>query len=277
MITKDSLKTIPHKRKIIDGSDKFAYVLPCKELTQWISNFTISFPDQESIPDNYTVMPHASVTLVYYHNETGLHNMVFGATSEPKTVGNLANKCDVIFIIEFQPAGFYPFSCVQQSELLNGIYSLSSFNSSINRKIQKLFLEEDSVEKLFSSVEELLLDSIQEAYPEALILAIQLITQSLGTISLNKVAKMVAYSDRQLNRFFNEYLGLSIKSFSRIVRINHALRLLNDRSHSISMVWDTLGYYDSSHFAKDFKLVCGVTPNEYRKNMSDFYNEVAKF
>ncbi|WP_302417647.1 helix-turn-helix domain-containing protein, partial [Blautia marasmi] len=80
-----------------------------------------------------------------------------------------------------------------------------------------------------------------------------------------------------LNRLFNVHLGISMKSFSRLVRINKSFQLLNEKSNSLASICEKLGYYDVSHFVKDFKLVCNITPQQYRTNMSDFYNEIAKF
>lgn len=277
MIKQNSLHSISAERVVIDGNDKFVYVLPNESLRQWISNFTLSFPDKESISDTYTIMPHGSVTLVYYYNDSGLHSMLFGATTQPRIVGELANQCEVIFIIEFQPAGFFPFSGVKQKDLLNEIHSISEINPLLDLKMKELFLEEESAETLFVKVERLFAESIQTKYPPALTSAIQLIIQKSGMISAKEITMAVSYSDRHLNRFFTEYLGISMKAFARIVRINHALRLLNDPQKSMSAVLDELEYYDSSHFIKDFKIVCGITPHDYRKKMSDFYSEVAKF
>ncbi|MDH6363052.1 AraC-like DNA-binding protein [Enterococcus sp. PF1-24] len=277
MIKQESLNAINPKREIIDGSEKFVYALPCEELRPWISNFTLSFPDEESISDKYTIMPHGSVTLVYYHNESGLQHMLFGATTEPKKVGEIANKCDVIFIIEFQPAGFFPFSGIKQNQLLNTIDSLATINPLIDKTLREFFLKEELAESLFVKVEKLLADNIQEKYPVELTAAIQLITENSGKLTSKSISQRVSYSERQLNRFFNQYLGISLKAFSRIVRVNHSLRLLNQAQKSLMEIFVALGYYDSSHFIKDFKIVCGITPQEYRKNMSDFYSEVAKF
>lgn len=277
MINPASLKQIAPQREIIDQNDNFAYVVPCQALRQWVSNFTLSFPDETMISDNYTVMPHGSVTLVYYHNDTGLHDRLFGPMTEPKVVGDIANKCQFIFIVEFQPAGFYPFSECQQSELVNGIYSFSTINPLIDTEIRQILAIEKEAEPVFSSVERLLLDNLGVTCPEVLTRAVALISQSQGRILLKAVVETLSYSDRQLNRFFNQYLGLSMKGFARVVRLNHALRYLNDPQKTVATICDELGYYDTAHYAKDFKLICGVTPLNYRQNLSDFYNEVAKF
>jgi AraC-like DNA-binding protein len=70
---------------------------------------------------------------------------------------------------------------------------------------------------------------------------------------------------------------MSAKSLSRLVRVNKAIRLLRNPHNSITFSGEYTGFYDLPHFVHDFKSVCGLTPQEYRNNMSDFYSEIAKF
>ncbi|EGT3846006.1 AraC family transcriptional regulator [Clostridioides difficile] len=276
MLKKESIHFI-NNRSLIVCEDNFVYLLPCIQLRNWISNFTISFPNQTIISDNYTIIPHGSVTLVFFYDATGLHSLLFGPTTKPKTVGNIANRCDVILIIEFQPAGFFPLIGIQQSELIDKVVPFSIINTSLDLEIKKIFNESLSIDKLILKLEELLISNIKIEYSYEFILAIQLIIQNSGNISSQEISKKVFYSSRHLNRLFNQYLGLSKKSFSRLVRINKSIKLLNNNKTSLMYICNELGFYDIPHFIKDFKIVCGITPQKYRANMSDFYSEIAKF
>ncbi|HBH0146025.1 TPA: helix-turn-helix transcriptional regulator [Clostridioides difficile] len=277
MLKKESIHFINKNRSLIVCEDNFVYLLPCIQLRNWISNFTISFPNQTIISDNYTIIPHGSVTLVFFYDATGLHSLLFGPTTKPKTVGNIANRCDVILIIEFQPAGFFPLIGIQQSELIDKVVPFSIINTSLDLEIKKIFNESLSIDKLILKLEELLISNIKIEYSYEFILAIQLIIQNSGNISSQEISKKVFYSSRHLNRLFNQYLGLSMKSFSRLVRINKSIKLLNNNKTSLMSLCNELGFYDIPHFIKDFKIVCGITPQKYRANMSDFYSEIAKF
>ncbi|HBF2061559.1 TPA: helix-turn-helix transcriptional regulator [Clostridioides difficile] len=276
MLKKESIHFI-NNRSLIVCEYNFVYLLPCIQLRNWISNFTISFPNQTIISDNYTIIPHGSVTLVFFYDATGLHSLLFGPTTKPKTVGNIANRCDVILIIEFQPAGFFPLIGIQQSELIDKVVPFSIINTSLDLEIKKIFNESLSIDKLILKLEELLISNIKIEYSYEFILAIQLIIQNSGNISSQEISKKVFYSSRHLNRLFNQYLGLSMKSFSRLVRINKSIKLLNNNKTSLMSICNELGFYDIPHFIKDFKIVCGITPQKYRANMSDFYSEIAKF
>lgn len=277
MLKKESIHFINKNRSLIVCEDNFVYLLPCMQLRNWISNFTISFPNQTIISDNYTIIHHGSVTLVFFYDATGLHSLLFGPTTKPKTVGNIANRCDVILIIEFQPAGFFPLIGIQQSELIDKVVPFSIINTSLDLEIKKIFNESLSIDKLILKLEELLISNIKIEYSYEFILAIQLIIQNSGNISSQEISKKVFYSSRHLNRLFNQYLGLSMKSFSRLVRINKSIKLLNNNKTSLMSICNELGFYDIPHFIKDFKIVCGITPQKYRANMSDFYSEIAKF
>lgn len=277
MINKSSLIYLSENREILSQEECFAYVLPCEQLRGLISNFTISFPDQSIISDEYTIMPHGSVTLVLFQHHAELHSFLFGPTTKPVKVGNLANQCDVIFIIEFQPAGFFPFTNMNQKELADRILPFSFVDHSLDVAMRNIFQTSLSADELLLEFEKKLLLSIQFPYPEELALAIHGIVQMEGILTSTEISNHACYSPRHLNRLFNQHLGMSMKAFSRLVRINKSIELLNEKTNPLDFICEQLGYYDVSHFVKDFKLVCGMTPQEYRANMSDFYSEIAKF
>lgn len=277
MINKSDLSKISNRRKILEHDENFAYLLPCDNLKYLISNFTITFPEKAMISDNYTVMPHGSVTIVFFIYNDTLHSFLFGPTTKTIKVGNIANKCEAIFIIEFQPAGFYPFTSLNLNELTDKIVPFSLINNSLDIELQSILNTSLSVDKLLIRFEEKLLQNIQLKYPEKLADAISNIILMEGIMTSTEISNNTFYSSRHMNRLFNMYLGMSMKSFSRLVRINKSIKLLNEKENTLNFICEQLGYYDVSHFVKDFKIVCNITPQVYRSNMSDFYSEIAKF
>lgn len=277
MITKESLENIHESRTILIREQDFAYVLPCDQLISFISNFTITFPNISIISDEYTIMPHGSVTLVLSKNQKGIDSFLFGPITKPIKIGNIANQKEVIFIVEFQPAGFFPFSKINQKELTDQVLDFSLINQTLDNTLRHIFTCALSVNELLQEIENTLISNIQFPYPLILKEAIHYIIQMEGSLTTLEISNSAAYSSRQFNRLFNVYLGMSIKAFSRLVRINKSFHLLNEKTNSLSFISEKLGYYDVSHFIKDFKIVCDITPQEYKSSMSDFYSEIAKF
>lgn len=110
MITKKDIQTFSQTNRILLHANNYIYILPHPVLRNQISNYTITFPNKDIISDCYTVIPHGSGTLVFSYDRNGLYGNLFGPITKPCVVGGLANQCDMIFIIEFQPAGLYGFT-----------------------------------------------------------------------------------------------------------------------------------------------------------------------
>jgi AraC-like DNA-binding protein len=229
------------------------------------------------ISDNYTVIPHGSATLVFSFDGSALYSSLFGPATKPCMVGNRTNQFSMLFIIEFQPAGLYTFTGVKQSELTDRKIPFELINPKLNRSIAETLYNASTINELIAGIDRLMLSNLHTIYPSVLNLATQTIIDNMGNISAKELSGSVFYSERHLNRIYDQYFGMSVKSFSRMVRINKAVRLLHDSTHSVTYACHAAGFYDLSHFIHDFVSACGITPQEYRNNMSDFYSQIAKF
>ncbi|SHF27906.1 AraC family transcriptional regulator [Pedobacter caeni] len=90
--------------------------------------------------------------------------------------------------------------------------------------------------------------------------AMDIILQREGHLHVEKDLD-VGLSPRQLGRLFEYYTGDTIKTFSKIVRFQNFIRrkagleALDQDQHYLAA-----GYYDQSHFIKEFKKLYGTTP-----------------
>jgi AraC-like DNA-binding protein len=106
---------------------------------------------------------------------------------------------------------------------------------------------------------------------EAVEKAAQLIHDTNGATPLTKVTREIGLSERSMQRYFSEYIGVSPKAFARVARFNGVTRLMETEP---SLNWHTIlleaGYSDAAHFANDFKTISGQTPTEYFKGKTDY-------
>ena len=92
--------------------------------------------------------------------------------------------------------------------------------------------------------------------------AIRLINK--GQTDIAQLADAACLSKRQFNRIFSENIGVHPKEFSRIIRFQRALNMLEGNSlTSLTALAYECGYFDQSHMIKDFKAFSGYTPGEY--------------
>jgi AraC-like DNA-binding protein len=69
-------------------------------------------------------------------------------------------------------------------------------------------------------------------------------------------------SSRYLTQLFSQYTGLPPKLYCKINRFQHSLYLINHKQKLTSIAYDS-GYFDQSHFIKEFKLFTGITPTSF--------------
>ena len=78
------------------------------------------------------------------------------------------------------------------------------------------------------------------------------------------LARMADMSPSSLRRLFKEHTGKSPGAFVRDLRMTTAARRLLVTDQRISTIAYELGFDDANYFARIFKSVFGVSPQEYR-------------
>ncbi len=94
-------------------------------------------------------------------------------------------------------------------------------------------------------------------------LATKLILETNGSLSLNKIRDKIQISERALERYFKEYIGLSPKFYCRIIRFSHIFKLVSNENPNWSEIAQQAGFYDQAHFIKDFKEFTGEEPSKH--------------
>lgn len=95
-----------------------------------------------------------------------------------------------------------------------------------------------------------------------------IIHKGKGNINIAKIAEEVGYNQRYLDRVFKEAVGVSMKKYAEIIRIQKAIYYLqNSLAYEI---YERLGYYDQAHFIKDFKKNTSLTPSRFERANSQY-------
>ncbi len=84
-------------------------------------------------------------------------------------------------------------------------------------------------------------------------------------MSAKDLSKVMAVSERTLNRRLKELTGETPKAFIDGVRISHACTLLITTSKSVKEIAFSLGYSDDSVFRRLFKQKMKMTPSNYQQ------------
>ena len=96
------------------------------------------------------------------------------------------------------------------------------------------------------------------------------------TLDISRLADGLAIGRRQLERRFQAATGLTLVEFRRVSRFQKAVRtLMLDPAMPLAEAALAQGYYDQSHFTRDFSSLVSQSPLAYLKQArtkSHFYN-----
>ena len=100
-------------------------------------------------------------------------------------------------------------------------------------------------------------------------LAIHSIQAQNGFVEIYSLASLTSLSSAQFRKRFKEEVGISPSEYCKIMRTNASISLISNSSPSrLTDITYKLGYFDQSHFIKDFKSITGLAPKSFQKMYS---------
>ena len=81
--------------------------------------------------------------------------------------------------------------------------------------------------------------------------------------NINGLALRYGITSRYLQKLFLQYTGLTPKLYTKINRFQNSLKLVSKKDRSLTAIAYDCGYFDQSHFIREFKYFTGSTPSGY--------------
>lgn len=98
----------------------------------------------------------------------------------------------------------------------------------------------------------------------------ELIYSSDGSMTVKELSENVYWSSRQINRYFNQQFGISLKTYCNILRFGASFKNISE-----GKLFPEQNFTDQNHFIKEIKKYAGVTPKELSKNKDDRFINIA--
>lgn len=87
-----------------------------------------------------------------------------------------------------------------------------------------------------------------------------------GNITLEQLGAKFGYSAEYIGRAFKRKTGMNITEYLTFFRVEKACSLLTGSSLNIAEIAAACGFFDNSHFCRNFRKIIGVPPSEYRNS-----------
>ena len=170
--------------------------------------------------------------------------------------------------IRFYPGGAYPFLGVPLHEVSNYFAIADILPRQSLHDLYSNIVEAQSIAVKISHIERWLLQRLQNYQEQDRIVPFSLkqIEHATGQVSMKQLADDLYISQRQLERLYKTQVGMTPVQYARLIRVQKARSLLKVNTQlSTARIGAELGFYDQSHFIRDFKSIIGITPNRYRQ------------
>ena len=169
------------------------------------------------------------------------------------------------FGVRFLPGIFPLLFNIDASELSNHYEHLNIVQPHLYNAIQQSENECSCLQNLCNELNRYFINHINKTdklFDNRFFCALETILKSKGLINIEKDLND-GISSRHLQRLFNFYIGDTAKSFCRIVRFQNLLKIdPSIKSIKTEKSFYDFGYYDQTHFIKEFKLFYGKTPSK---------------
>ncbi|MFV1884510.1 MAG: AraC family transcriptional regulator [Balneola sp.] len=253
----------------------FREYLPSKELRNhidcvWFESFT---QQKDQIGNTHLVIPDNTIELIFTEHsfersfgkqkiEVGSHLAGLKTTPQQIKVNGPA-----LLAIRFKPEGLYPFINEDTASLIDqSVHPEIIFGKEI-RYLQEQIAEEKSERARVRLVNKFLNDRLAASKKKAdpyFELFLKRIQSSKGQVSLKEMSKEFSVSPKTIQRKFSEYVGITPKKYSRLVRLIEAVKSFEQNpAQRFSLLAHQFGFTDQMHFIKEVKAFTGKTPTEY--------------
>ncbi|MCX8534242.1 helix-turn-helix domain-containing protein [Chryseobacterium luquanense] len=223
-----------------------------------LSDFVYCFSSLQNLSTqkDVVIIPNGKIDLNFSINDKGDFQVaLLGLETEPKyTNHQISSFCAV----SFNPIAIEYIFNQSVAEIINSGKILPSNFWDITIEDLKDF------EKFCSKISQKISSILPKTIDGRKLNLFKLIFESNGEITIKELSEKISWSQRQINRYFNQQFGLSLKAYCKILRFQASLPHINKGE-----LYPQLNFTDQSHFIKEIKQFSGVSPKELHKNEND--------
>jgi AraC-like DNA-binding protein len=244
-----------------------------------IANYINSIVVLESdVPGAYTIplVAKGCPSIVFQVTGQGIplnrNNLVlYGQNIKP--IDFTANG-DVLMIAYFlHPHILKPFFGFDANEVTDQSIDLSALPTARSINLKEQLLNAVSLNarlQLMDSYVLKLASLARSNQNEAIVWATQAIQKYNGLVSLQFLQNELHTTERTFQRMFKMHIGVSPKTFNKIIQFQQAFQQFSNGQFSkLGDIAYQNGYFDQSHFIRDFRDFTSVSPSEYLKRIAE--------
>jgi AraC-like DNA-binding protein len=258
----------------------FRRLEPHGNATRWVESYWI-VENQDPTPHEQKIIPDGFPEIIFHFGDPYQINM--SGRWEAQALSLVAGQIRQHFYlqntglsnilgIKLQPPALHQLFQIDMSDLTDRVLTLDQL------KIPKLMDLESQVRQAQDADERIQVSntffSTFPNTPNTVFAGIDWIFKTRGTGSVLELSQVMGVSERQAERLFQKWIGLSPKFYCRIIRFNAIFQLLSKRQPGWAELAYEAGFADQPHFIRNFKAFTGDEPSGYgfdEQSLANFF------
>ncbi|WP_108869953.1 helix-turn-helix domain-containing protein [Aquimarina aquimarini] len=257
---------------------------PTSILSKYIDRFYIFEKSVNEYFELPVILPGTGLELVFYLDKPlSVNNKQLpkAHTLCPRKISYYDKEKKVSFLsVRFKSGAFRHFNSTPFSELNDNYFSIQNLWKEKADNLLSTLEKTPKIEVKIQLIESFLIDMYNKYHNEkndTWDLIIDELYYNFESYTLEKLSQKANLSLRQFERGFKSQFGITAKKFQKITRFQNVIKkmLLNRETNYLNTILES-GYFDQSHFIREFKSITNQTPLEYftEKNFDiNFYHE----
>ena len=259
------------------------FIRPDKLLSAYIDRYWFFNSTQSKVCTMPKIPPGVGMDLFLHHCDPFV-TLEFGKMQQSHIIFSGQNSCQILpsgninFIaVRFRAGAFKKFTDIPLHELLDSNASVEDIWGISGRQLFSRIIGLENKNAIADKLDNYFLKKLipNDANTIAWDFVIDKFYREFDTLDISGLSNFMNVSVRHFRRKFAEETGFSPKQFQLLARFHATIKqlLLKKEKKYLSAALGN-GYFDQTHFIKDFKSLMNCTPTRYLQNenfMSHFY------
>lgn len=171
-----------------------------------------------------------------------------------------------LFGITFYPSGVYSLLKTPLIEFKNLILEVDLIHNEFSSRVQEKINSCISLEKQIAGIEAIIVSCInRDLLPDRRIF--NHFYNSISDFNIPDYCETTGIHQRNLERMFNKFIGVSPKGFLKLRRFQQCLKdILSNSYDDLTSLSFKHKFSDQAHFIRDFKSFTGSSPKQFLKD-----------